>query len=116
MTKLTRLFWLTLATGILVLGVGPCGGGGATPTTAPAPKATDAPKPAATAAPAATSAPSVTAVPKAAEPTKPAAAAAAPAKPANWPTKPITMIIPWDAGGSTDVGFRLIAPLMEKTL
>jgi tripartite-type tricarboxylate transporter receptor subunit TctC len=26
------------------------------------------------------------------------------------------LIIPWDAGGSTDVGFRLLAPLMEKTL
>lgn len=68
------------------------------PTTAPAAKATEAPKPAATTAPAAqSSAPAV-------------------GKPVDWPKKPIQLIIPWDAGGSTDVGFRMIAPLMEKTL
>jgi len=77
------------------------------PTAAPA-KATAA----ATAAP--TAAPT-----KAPEATKPAATVAAPQaiqKPAGWPTKPIQLIIPWDAGGSTDVGFRLLAPLMEKIL
>lgn len=77
------------------------------PTSAPAAKATEAPKPAATSAPAAQ--PAAT--------TAPAAQAAAPVgKPVDWPKKSIQMIIPWDAGGSTDVGFRMIAPLMEKTL
>ena len=67
----------------------------AAPTAAPAAKATEAPKPAATAAPAAqSSAPAV-------------------GKPVDWPKKAIQLIIPWDAGGSTDVGFRMIAPLME---
>ena len=26
------------------------------------------------------------------------------------------MIVPWDAGGSTDVGFRVVAPVLEKIL
>lgn len=64
---------------------------------------------------------------KAAEPTKPAAAApaaqptaAAPAAAAksNWPEKgkSITCIVASDAGGSSDVGARLLAPLIEKEL
>ncbi len=74
------------------------------PTAAPAAKATAAP-----AAPAA-------AAPKA-EATKPAAAASGTVqKPADWPKKSVQLVIPWDAGGGTDVGFRLLAPLMEKTL
>ena len=80
----------------------------AAPTAAPAAKATEAPKPAATTAPAA----------KPAATSAPAAQSSAPAvgKPVDWPKKAIQLIIPWDAGGSTDVGFRMIAPLMEKTL
>jgi tripartite-type tricarboxylate transporter receptor subunit TctC len=73
------------------------------------------------AAPAPTSAP---AAPKAGEPTKAAApAAAAPtaapaAKAAAWPEKgkSITMIVPFGAGGSTDIGARLLAAGMEKEL
>ena len=34
----------------------------------------------------------------------------------DWPTKPITMIIPYPAGGSTDVGGRIVAALLEKEL
>ncbi len=86
------------------------------PTAAPAAKATTAPAPAPTTAPVAaapTKAPEAT---KAAEAAKPAPTSAAIQKPADWPQKPITLIIPWDAGGSTDVGFRLLAPLMEKAL
>lgn len=82
-----------------------------TPTAPPkeAPAATKAPEPTKPAAPAATKAP---------EATKPAAApaAAAPPKPADWPKRSVQLIVPWDAGGSTDVGMRLLAPLMEKTL
>src|SRR5665647_609249 len=106
---LLPLIGATLAASIVVAG---CGGPAAAPaaTTAPAkPAATTAP-----AAPAATTAPAATkpAVPAA---TKPAASAAV-QKPANWPTRAIQMVIPWAAGGGTDVGFRLLAPLMEKTL
>lgn len=72
-------------------------------------------------APAATKAPEA---PKAAEPTKaaaPAAAqptAAAVAKKVEWPQKgkAITLIMPWGAGGGSDVGARLLTPLMEKDL
>ncbi len=76
--------------------------------------------------PAPTAAPSA----KAAEPTKAAApaaqsTAAAPAQPTaapapkvNFPEKgkSISLIVPFPAGGSTDVGARLLAPLMEKEL
>jgi tripartite-type tricarboxylate transporter receptor subunit TctC len=85
------------------------------PTSAPAAKATEAPKAAATTAPAA----AATTAPAAAKPTeaaKPAASTGAVQKPADWPKKSIQLIIPWDAGGGTDVGFRLLAPLMEKAL
>ncbi len=72
-------------------------------------------------APAPTKAPEA---PKAAEPTKaaaPAAAqptAAAPAKKVDFPQKgkSITLIMPWGAGGGSDVGARLLTPLMEKDL
>lgn len=114
--KRTHLMRAFLASAVLVVAVAACGGGATTPTAAPAPKAAE-PTKAAAAAPTPAPASQPAGAAKPAEPTKPAAAAAsAPQKPANWPTKPITMIIPWDAGGSTDVGFRMIAPLMEKTL
>lgn len=34
----------------------------------------------------------------------------------NWPTKPIRMVIPFSAGGNTDVVARLIAPRIEKAV
>ncbi len=71
-----------------------------------------------------------TAAPKAAEPTKAAQPAAqptsapvaqptaAPAAKATWPEKgkAITIIVPSNAGGSTDLEARMLAPLMEKDL
>ena len=75
------------------------------------------------AAPAPTTAPAAPAAPKAAEPTKAPAAApaqptAAPAPKATYPEKgkAITMIVPFGAGGSTDIGARLLAVGMEKEL
>ena len=72
------------------------------------------------AAPAPATAP---AAPKAAEPTKAAASApaqptAAPAAKTAYPEKgrSITMIVPFPAGGSTDIGARLLAAGMEKEL
>jgi len=46
--------------------------------------------------------------------TKPAAPAVK--KPANWPTKPITAIVTYDAGGPADLTMRMIAPHLEKAL
>jgi len=88
------------------------------PTSAPAAAPTKAAAAAPTSAPAAAPTKAPTAPPTATKPAAPAAAAPAgpPPKPSGWPTKSIQLIIPWDAGGSTDVGFRLLAPLMEKTL
>jgi hypothetical protein len=37
------------------------------------------------------------------------AAVAAPAAAQNFPTKPINLIVPWPAGGSTDIAMRAIA-------
>lgn len=34
----------------------------------------------------------------------------------SWPAKPITMIVPFGAGGGTDATGRMLATLMEKTL
>ncbi|HEX9016950.1 MAG TPA: tripartite tricarboxylate transporter substrate binding protein [Chloroflexota bacterium] len=113
--KRTRLLGITiLATAALTLVIAGCGGGTPSPTAAPAKPAAPTVAPAAP-APTAAAPAAPTAAAKPAEATKPAAAAA-PQKPANWPAKSITLVIPWDAGGSTDVGFRLLAPLMEKTL
>ncbi len=61
---------------------------------------------------------------KAAEPTKaPAApaqptAAPAPAKQVNYPVKgkAIMLIVPFDAGGATDIQARVLAPILEKEL
>ncbi len=77
---------------------------------APAPAApTQAPAKAAepTKAPAApTSAPAAAA-------TKPTAAPAA-AKPANYPTKPLKMIVAWAAGNAVDTAARILAAQLEK--
>ncbi len=70
-------------------------------------------------APAPTTAP---AAPKAAEPTKAAAAAPtqapAPAKKVDFPQKgkAILNIIPYSAGGTTDIQARILGPLLEKDL
>ncbi len=42
----------------------------------------------------------------------PAVAAAQPA----WPSRPITLIVPWAPGGSNDVVARLVAPLLSEQL
>lgn len=34
----------------------------------------------------------------------------------TWPSRPITMIVPWGAGGGTDATARMIASLLEKQL
>lgn len=35
---------------------------------------------------------------------------------AEYPAKPIELVIPWPAGGRTDIGTRMIAPYLEKYL
>jgi tripartite-type tricarboxylate transporter receptor subunit TctC len=45
-----------------------------------------------------------------------ALAAALPASAQNYPTRPITLIVPWGAGGGTDATARILASLMEKEL
>lgn len=35
---------------------------------------------------------------------------------ADWPSRPITLIVPWGAGGGTDATGRMIATLLEKEL
>ena len=45
-----------------------------------------------------------------------ALAAAFPAAAQNYPTRPITLIVPWGAGGGTDATARIIGSLMEKEL
>ncbi|HYP86387.1 tripartite tricarboxylate transporter substrate binding protein [Variovorax sp.] len=42
--------------------------------------------------------------------------AAAPALAQNYPTRPVTLIVPWGAGGGTDATARIIASLIEKDL
>lgn len=44
------------------------------------------------------------------------AAWASPAAAADYPTRPITLIVPWGAGGGTDATARIIGSLMEKEL
>jgi tripartite-type tricarboxylate transporter receptor subunit TctC len=43
-------------------------------------------------------------------------AAAVPAFAQNYPARPITLIVPWGAGGGTDATARILASLMEKDL
>ena len=45
-----------------------------------------------------------------------ALAAAFPATAQNYPARPITLIVPWGAGGGTDATARIIGSLMEKEL
>ena len=45
-----------------------------------------------------------------------AAGLSAPAAQAEWPERPMTIIVPWGAGGGTDAVGRIIASLMEKDL
>src|SRR5438045_1267014 len=35
---------------------------------------------------------------------------------ATWPERPITLIVPWNAGGGTDATARIIGSLLEKDL
>jgi tripartite-type tricarboxylate transporter receptor subunit TctC len=42
--------------------------------------------------------------------------AALPAAAQNWPTRPITLIVPWGAGGGTDATARIVGTLLEKEL
>ncbi len=44
------------------------------------------------------------------------AAAALPAMAQNYPARPITLIVPWGAGGGTDATARIIGSLLEKEL
>src|SRR5438128_347939 len=43
-------------------------------------------------------------------------ATALPAAAQNYPSRPITMIVPWGAGGGTDATARIIGSLLEKDL
>ncbi|MBK6006416.1 tripartite tricarboxylate transporter substrate binding protein [Ramlibacter ginsenosidimutans] len=45
-----------------------------------------------------------------------ALAAALPASAQTYPTRPITLIVPWGAGGGTDATARILGSLMEKEL
>lgn len=99
-----------IAAAVLAMGTLACSAGS---TSAPTP----APKQEATKAPAAqptAPASQPTKAPEAANPT--AAASAVVQKPADWPKKAISLVVPSDAGGATDVGARLLAPGMEKEL
>ncbi|MGE5618311.1 MAG: tripartite tricarboxylate transporter substrate binding protein [Sphingomonadaceae bacterium] len=83
---------------------------------APAPASTPASTPAATAAPAVpTKAPAATTAPPtvapAAAPTKAAADAAG-----DFPNRPITILVAFTAGGSSDVGARIVADIMSRDL
>jgi tripartite-type tricarboxylate transporter receptor subunit TctC len=44
------------------------------------------------------------------------AALARPAFAQSWPTRPVTMIVPWAAGGGTDATGRIVATLLEREL
>ena len=65
-----------------------------------------------------TSAPAAPAAQSTSTPAAPAQPTATPAPKVNFPEKgkTITMIVPWDAGGASDVGMRLLASEMEKVL
>lgn len=44
------------------------------------------------------------------------ATALTPAQAQNYPMRPITMVVPWGAGGGTDATARIVATLLEKDL
>ena len=43
-------------------------------------------------------------------------ALAGPALADNYPSRPITLVVPWGAGGGTDATARIIGALLEKEL
>ncbi len=97
-TRITRRqLLLGLTAGAASLAAAACGSGApATPTSAPA---------AAAKAPAGASAAGSTPITAAAE--QPAT---------DYPTKPITLVVPWAAGGDTDVPMRIVAQFVGKEL
>src|ERR1700740_2652052 len=44
------------------------------------------------------------------------AAATGSAQAQNFPVRPVTLVVPWPAGGTTDVGMRALATATEKHL
>ena len=38
------------------------------------------------------------------------------AQPAAWPSRPVTLIVPWPAGGQTDITMRILAELAARSL
>src|SRR6185436_3035248 len=36
--------------------------------------------------------------------------------PAAWPARPITLIVPWPAGGQTDITMRILADVASRSL
>lgn len=111
MRQFTRFLAGTLVMVALVTG---CSQAAPVPTPAPT-KAAEPAKPVAITAPAA---PAATTAPVAAPTAAPTKAAEAPAQKSSYPEKgkTITLIVPWAAGGVTDVGARLLAAGMEKDL
>ena len=106
---------LLLLLAVLAIACGP--GQTAQPTSSPAPaaKATEAPKPAAQASPATSPSPSPAASP--AGGVSPAAKpVAVPPRPADFPTGALQFWVGFPAGGSSDIGARILAAAMEKTL
>ena len=92
--KRVAVTFVCLALAALVASLSACAPTGSSPGAAPASPTTIS---TATAAAAATAPQSPTAVPK-----------------VDYPTKPITFMIPWPAGGTTDIGGRIIAAAAEK--
>src|SRR5262245_9194056 len=45
-----------------------------------------------------------------------AALGVAPARAQAWPSRPVTIICPWAAGGGTDATARIVAAVLEKEL
>lgn len=75
-----------------------------------------APTPAPTQVPAKPAPTTAAAAPAAGPTVAPAQPTTAPAAKIDFPTKPISMIIPFPPGGSTDVGGRIVGALLEKEL